>query len=895
MSENNVQAVPRKKLFLIDGSSYIYRAFFALPYLSNSKGLPTNAVYGFTSMLLKVIREKNPDYLAVTFDAKGPTFRHEVYKEYKANRSAMPDALIPQIPYIHRVVEGFNLPVLMQQGVEADDIIGTMAKKAEDAGIEVIIITGDKDMMQLVSPNVTILDTMKDITIDADAVRERFGVTPERVIDFLGLMGDSSDNIPGVPGVGEKTAKKLLTEYGSMDNLYSHIGEIKGKLREKLEDNRDLAYLSRELATIRCELDFEVKTDELTLSEPDTGKLRELFKELELSRFLKDLAPRASLSREDYHLLMTLEEIKSVLERVNEETLLSIDLETTSLNTQEAEIVGISLSFKAHEAFYIPMGHSYDEAPEQPALKDVLDLLRPILNNGKIRKTGHNLKYDFSVFKKYDESIKGIYCDTMIASYLLNPTRHSHSLDEVSREYLDHEMMSYKEVVGDPKKVTFDQVSINKALVYAAEDADAVYLLSEMLLPKLESDGFTGLFHQVEMPLLEVLAEMEMTGVKIDSELLGRMSSELNQSMDKLISRIYEIAGEEFNINSPKQLAVILFEKLNLPKGKKTKTGYSTNNEVLTNLAEHHELPSLILEYRSLAKLKSTYIDALPKMINERTGRVHTSYNQTVTATGRLSSSNPNLQNIPIKTDLGKKIREAFIPEKGSSLIAADYSQVELRIMAHLSGDDVLIQSFSKGEDIHRRTASDIFGIFPALVTDQMRREAKVVNFGIMYGMGPFSLSKELGVSLKVAKAYIEGYFDKYKAVKDFMNASIESTREKGYVTTIMNRRCYIPEINAGNMNQRQFAERVAINAPIQGSAADIIKVAMVNIFRRLNKEGLKSKMIMQVHDELVFEVPENETDIMQELIREEMEGVVQLKAPLLVDIGIGRNWAEAH
>ncbi|MDT8317728.1 MAG: DNA polymerase I [bacterium] len=885
----------KKRLFLIDGSSYIYRAFFAIPHLTNSRGLPTNAVYGYTSMLLKVIRDHRPDYMAVAFDAKGPTFRHDAYKDYKANRSAMPDNLQPQIPYIHEVTAGFNLPVLSMQGVEADDIIGTIARQGADHGLEVIIVTGDKDMMQLVSDDISILDTMKDKTTGPIEVMERFKVGPDRVRDIMGMMGDSSDNIPGIAGVGEKTAVKLISEYGTMEGIYENIENIKGKLREKLERDRDMAFLSRELATIECGLDFTFSIDEYSMAEPDIPQLRELFKELELSRFLKELTPQTTLSRDGYRLLDTLDKIEKFIGELPEDPLISIDLETTSLDTLEAKIVGISLSFEPHKAFYIPVGHSYPGAPDQPDLNSVLDLLRPILTSDNLKKTGHNLKYDYSVLKNCGINMKGIYCDSMIASYLLHPTRHSHSLEEIAREHLDHQMITYKEVVGDPKKVTFDMVKIEDALNYAAEDADVALLIAREMLPMLERDGFNKLFHEIEIPLIEVLADMEMTGVKVDSSFLAAMAGDVERDMNLMEGKIYEIAGEAFNINSPKQLAVILFEKLGLPAAKKTKTGYSTNVDILMKLADKHELPAMILEYRSLSKLKSTYIDALPRLVKGKTGRVHTSYNQTVTSTGRLSSSEPNLQNIPIKTELGKKIREAFVPEAGSVILAADYSQVELRLMAHLSGDDLLLKAFERGEDIHTRTAAEVFGIFPQMVTPQMRREAKVINFGILYGMSGYGLARELGCSPKIANAYIEGYFNKYRGIKAYMESIVEGAKEKGYVSTIMDRRCYLPEINSSNGMQRQFAERAAVNAPLQGSAADIIKVAMVKIHRRLIDEGLKSKMIMQVHDELVFEIPEGELGLMKKLVAEEMEGVVELKAPLVVDIGIGANWAEAH
>ena len=892
----------RLRLFLMDGSSYFYRAFYAIKHLSNSKGFPTNAVFGFTQMLLKVLKEHKPDYFVVALDSRAPTFRSEVYKEYKANRPAMPESLVSQIPYIKRIIEGYRIATLELEGYEADDLIGTIAKGVESE-VDVVIITGDKDILQLVSDRIHVYDTMKDKRFGVEEVIQRFGVRPEDVVEVMGLSGDAVDNIPGVPGIGEKTAIELIKTFGSIENLLSHLDQIsKKKLKENLETYGEQARLSRRLATIHTDAPIPYRLNDFTLSSPDLGSLREIFKELEFNKLLKNLSEENGPGDRNYHLITDQDEYLSLLKDLIKAKLFAIDLETTSPYPMWADLVGISLSHTPHQAFYIPLGHRHREATgptstdRQLPLSWVLEKLKPILENGEVKKVGQNIKYEWIVLKRYDVHLQGIHCDTMIASYLLNPTKHQHNLSELAQEYLDRSVTVYKEVVGTgQKEVTFDQIEPERARDYSCEDADVTLQLSDILLPKLTEGGFKDLFDQVEMPLLIVLAKMEMNGVKIDMDLLKEYSKEIEGQLLQKMERIYRWAGEVFNINSSQQLGKILFDKLKLPTVKKTKTGYSTDVEVLTKLSLQHDLPLEILGYRNLTKLKSTYIDALPKLIHSKTGRVHTSYNQTVTATGRLSSSDPNLQNIPIRTEGGNRIRQAFIPEKGWAIVSADYSQIELRILAHLSRDETLMGAFHRDEDIHARTASEIFGVPMEKVTPSMRREAKVINFGIIYGMSAYGLSQQLGSDPKIAQAYIDEYFEKYTGVKTYIESSLEEARQKGYVTTLLNRRRYLPEIHSPTVAIRQASERMAVNTPLQGTAADIIKVAMIHIQNRIEELGLSTKMIMQVHDELVFEVPEEELQKALPLIQSEMETVMDLSVPLKVSIHSGKNWAEVH
>lgn len=887
-----------KRLFLIDGSSYIFRAFFAISGLTTSKGFPTNAIFGFTSMLLKVLRDHRPEGVAMVFDARGPTFRNKLYADYKANRPTMPDDLAAQIPYIKRIVEAFRIPTLEIEGYEADDIIGTIAKKAEQAGIEVVIVSGDKDLLQLVSENVTLLDTMKDSHRGIKEVRERFGVPPERIPDIMALAGDSIDNIPGVPGIGEKTAAELIKRFGSLDALLQRLetageGELKKRTKERISEHKQQAILSRQLATIDTAVPLEIRWEDLLLSPPDEDALKKIFKELEFHKFLQDLFPQKSISYEAYRLITAPEELVNLIRDLSSANAFSIDLETTSLDPISARIVGFSFSYRPHEASYCPVAHDYPGAPAQLPLTIVLDHLRPVLEDPVKGKYGQNIKYDYLILRRHGIKMEGIAFDTMVASYLLNPTKRSHSLESLAQEFLGHQMITYKEVTQ--KGQGFQKVDLNQAMRYSCEDADVTYLLTDILMAELTKEGLKDLFYDIELPLIEVLAEMELAGVRIDPDLLRDLSKELESRLNDLEKRAFTIAAEEFNINSPQQLSKILFERLRLPVKKKTKTGYSTDVDVLEELAKEHELPGVILEYRTLAKLKSTYVDALPKLINPSTGRVHTSYNQTVTATGRLSSSDPNLQNIPIRTEEGRRIREAFIPADGWFLISADYSQIELRILAHLSQDPALVEIFRAGEDVHTRTAAEIFCVPQTEVTPLMRRHAKVINFGIIYGMSAYGLARELGVEPKVAAAYIDEYFKRYQGVKAYIEKIIAEARQRGYVTTLYQRRRYLPEINSSNRTARQFAERTAINTPIQGTAADLMKVAMLKTYRRIRGEGLKTKMIMQVHDELVLEAPEDEVVQSSKIVKEEMEGVIEMVVPLKVSVKEGKNWGLIH
>jgi DNA polymerase-1 len=888
----------RPVLYLIDGSSYIYRAYFAIRHLSSPRGFPTNALYGFTQMLIKVLKERSPDHVAVVFDAGRRTFRNDLYPDYKANRVSMPDDLVPQIAPIKEMVRAFNIPALELAGFEADDIIGTIARDCENKGVDVVVVTGDKDLMQIVTEHVRLLDTMKEKESGGREVEERFGVGPEKVIDILGLAGDSSDNIPGVPGIGEKTAIKLIQEYGSLDSLLERAGEVKGKNGEKLREFADQARLSRRLATIDCRVPIDYSFADFSLSPADNRRLAELFKEYGFTTLMKELTSTATLSSAEYGTILDEAAFHELLQRLGGAGTFAVDTETTSLNPLAADIVGISVSLRDHEAFYIPVGHSYPDAPAQLSREKVLAELAPLLTDPDRRKIGQNIKYDYQVLARAGIAMEGLWCDTMIASYLINPVRSSQGLDSLAQEFLDHRMISYAEVAGKGKdQVNFAQTPVDKASVYSCEDSDATWLLHRLFLPRLKEMEMERLFYEVEMPLVKILAEMELSGVKLDLPLLAKLSGGFGEQLTELEREIYLLCGMEFNINSPKQLGDVLFDKLKLPAGKKTKTksGLSTNVDELERLAEEHEVARLILSYRSLAKLKSTYTDALPKLVDSVTGRVHTSYNQAVTNTGRLSSSEPNLQNIPVRTDEGRKIRRAFIAPEGSLLLSADYSQIELRILAHLSEDRVFCDAFARDEDIHTRTASEVFGLFPEMVTPEMRRQAKTINFGVIYGQGAFSLAKQLGVARRVAEEFIDNYKARHSGAMSYLDSCVKTAEEKGYVTTILGRRLPIPDIGSGNGNVRAFAQRNAINYPIQGSAADIIKLAMVKVFARIKREGLKSRLIMQVHDELVFEAPEEEKVVLEKLVRHEMEHAVPLRVPLKVDINHGSNWSEAH
>lgn len=885
-------------LYLIDGSSYLYRAYHAIRHLSGPGGFPTNAIFGFTQMLIKVLKDHQPSHVAMVFDKSRITFRNEMYPEYKANRAAMPDDLRQQVEPIKELVRAFRIPVLELDGFEADDIIGTIARDCAERGVATVVVTGDKDLMQIVCERVTLLDTMKEKISGPAEVLERFGVGPEQVIDILGLAGDSSDNIPGVPGIGEKTAIKLVQEYGSMDSLLERAGEIKGKSGENIRTYADQARLSRQLATIDCKVPIVWDMADFINEPPDNNLLAELFKRFGFTSLMKELTSRSTLSIDNYRTILTESGLDDVLKELAAADAFAIDLETTSLDARQAVIVGISLSWQEHQACYIPVGHHYLGAPEQLDRGYVHDQLRPLLENPAVRKIGQNIKYDYQVLRTAGIAMQGVWCDTMLAAYLVNPGRNSQGLDALAVEYLDHKMISYEEVAGKGKdQKRFDEIEVETASRYSCEDADATYMLHRLLLPKVAESGMQQLLYDLEMPLVTIIAEMELLGVRLDLPLLAELSSGLGTRLIALEREIHEFAGGPFNVNSPKQLGEILFEKLKLPTGKKTKlkTGWSTNVDELERLAaEGHAIATLLLQQRGVAKLKSTYTDALPQLVDEN-GRVHTSYNQAVTSTGRLSSSEPNLQNIPVRTEEGKKIRQAFIAQEGCRILSADYSQIELRVLAHLSRDPVFCDAFTNDEDIHSRTAAEVFDLLPGLVTSEMRRQAKTINFGVIYGQSAFSLANQLGVARKVAEDFIATYKARHAGAMAFLDSCIATARDCGYVTTILGRRLPIADINSQNFQARSFAERNAINYPIQGSAADIIKQAMINIDRRLKKEGLESRLIMQVHDELVFEVPEGELIHTEQLVEHEMSHAVPCSVPLKVDISHGSNWAEAH
>ena len=887
-----------KRIYLIDGSSYIYRAYFAIRHLSNSRGEATNAVYGFTNMLLGLLRDEDPDRLAVVFDSRGPTFRTELYPEYKANRAAMPEDLVPQVPRIKEVVKALNLPSIERSGYEADDIIATLARRYAAQGHEVTVVTGDKDLMQIVDERITLLDTMKGKRSGPEEVMERFGVAPGQVLEVLGLAGDSSDNIPGVPGIGEKTAGGLIQEFGSIEQLLENIDQVKGpKRRNNLREYADQARLSRRLVALVDDLDLDLGLEDLRHLEPDRAALQALFKDLEFNRLYQEYADpvAADCSSGDYRTILDEAELDEVIAQIRECGRVAIDTETTSLVAVQADLVGVSLAVHPGSGWYLPLGHSYLGVPQQVLRDAALERLRPVLEDPQLAKIGQNIKYDALVLRRAGIEIAGVDLDTMVLSYIVHPEAKSHGLDALALEHLQYRMTPYAEVAGKGKKqICFSEVEVEKATAYAAEDADITLQIADRLLPALEGDRET-LFREIEMPLVETLTRMEWTGIRVDAALLGRLSGQMAEQLEELQGQIHELAGGAFNINSPKQLGEVLFDKLGLPKGRKTKTGWSTNVEVLTALAQEHEIAARILDYRSISKLKNTYSDTLPQLINPQTGRVHTSFNQAVTATGRLSSSDPNLQNIPIRTAEGRRIREAFVPEEGWVLLSADYSQVELRIMAHMADVEALKKSFAAGEDIHRRTAGEIFNVPPEEVSDDMRRQAKTINFGVLYGMGAFSLGRDLGISRSEAQEFIDRYFERYPAVLDYLERMKSAAREQQFVTTLLGRRCAIPEINSKNGAVRSYAERNAINYPIQGSAADIIKVAMVNIDRRLREAQLKTRMLLQVHDELIFEVPRSELETAGDLVRREMEQAVALDLPLQVEIGTGNSWAEAH
>ncbi len=884
----------KNKLFLIDGNSYCYRAYYAIKDLKNSKGQSTNAVYGFILMLKKLLSSESPDYLAVSFDLKGPTFRHKKFKQYKIKRKPMPDDLVSQLPLIKEMISAYNIPIFEKESFEADDILATVAKKAAKKGIDVYIVTGDKDALQLVEENIKVYSTHKEgVVYDKKAVRERFsGLGPKDMVDFMALAGDSSDNIPGVRGIGEKTAIELIKEFHDIDNLYNNLNKIKSESRRKmLANEEESARLSKELATVDASVPIEMNIKEMHVKEPDTERLLKLFRELEFKSLAKEIASCDSkiTSEAHYKTILNKKEFSGFIEELKKQKSFVLDFETTGKNPLEARPLGISFCWKVGSAYYVALDKGLDMEYVFKALKDILE-------DKNIKKIVQNIKYEKLILLRYGIDLKGIDFDTMIASYLLNPSKLNHNLDDLSFEHLEHKMISLDDLLGTGKnKITMDKVSLERLSEYSCEDSDVTLRLKKIFENELFDKELHKLFREVELPLVDVLSSMEKNGVKIDTELLKKISKEMEKELSIGIINIYKEAGTEFNINSPKQLSEVLFERLNLPVVKKTKTGLSTDVSVLERLSSVHPLPKEILRYRELSKLKSTYVDALAELVNPKTKRLHTSFNQTITATGRLSSSKPNLQNIPIRTEESRKIRKAFIGEKNRFIMCADYSQIELRILAHLSGDEELIRSFEEDTDVHTHTASLIFGVKEKDVTPQMRANAKTVIFGIVYGMSSYGLSRSLLIDPQTAQKFIDSYFERYPRVKLYMEDKIEEAKETGYVTTIFNRRRYVPEIRSGNMQMIGQAERIAINTPVQGSAADLIKIAMINIHKDMKEKNFSSMMILQVHDELVFEVPEAELKNMQKLVKTKMEGAIKLDVPIKVSVKYGRNWLETE
>jgi DNA polymerase I len=925
-------------LVLVDGSSYLYRAYHALPPLTNSKGQPTGAVKGVVNMMRRLIKDYPHSQIAVVFDAKGKTFRDDMYADYKANRPPMPDDLRPQVQPILDIVQAMGLPLLVVEGVEADDVIGTLARQATEQKRDVVISTGDKDMAQLVNEHVTLVNTMTETVLDIPGVNLKYGFGPELMIDYLALMGDKVDNIPGIPGVGEKTAQGLIQGLGGLDAIYADVEKVRTltfrgakTMPEKLIEHREMAYLSYRLATIKTDVELALGPESIHIAPPNNAKLRELFEDLEFKNWVKDLGPEGSSSavnsgtqlidtasaetKSDIHLAAEFTPASAPSEiqydiitdkklfaewlaRLQQATAFSFDTETTSLNIMDAKIVGVSFAIEAGKAAYIPCGHDYMGAPEQLPIEWVLQELKTILEDANKIKIGQNLKYDRSVLLNYGLELRGIVFDTMLESYIFNSIGSRHNMDALAQNYLDYKTLTFEELAGKGiKQLAFNQLKIEDAGHYAAEDADITLRLHQFFWPQLDQiPSLKSVFETIEMPLIPVLSHIERNGALVDANLLGKHSIELGERLTQLERNAYEIAGQEFNLSSPKQLGVILFEQQKLPIIKKTPTGSpSTAEEVLQELALDYPLPKVLMEYRGLAKLKSTYTDKLPLEINKRTGRIHTSYHQAVAATGRLSSQDPNLQNIPIKTEEGRRIRQAFIAPKGYKLVAADYSQIELRIMAHLSDDAGLLTAFEKGLDVHRATAAEVFGVSVDSVTTEMRRSAKAINFGLIYGMSAFGLAKQLHVGRNEAQQYIDRYFERYPGVQRYMNETRALAHEQGFVETIFGRRLYLPDINAKNKNLQMGAERTAINAPMQGTAADIIKKAMISVDNWLLEANVDAKLIMQVHDELVLEVAEAEVEQVRAVVIARMSAAAQLKVPLLVEAGVGNNWDEAH
>lgn len=887
-------------IILVDGSSYLYRAYHALPPLTTSKNQPTGAIKGVVSMIKKILIDHPDSPLAVVFDAKGKTFRHDMYSEYKANRPPMPEDLVQQIDPIHRIISLMGIKLIMISGVEADDVIGTLAEQARQKKLNTVISTGDKDMTQLVCENVSVVNTMSGELLDEGGVLKKFGVGPELITDYLALIGDKSDNVPGVDKVGPKTAVKWLNEYQNIEGIKNNAESIGGKVGENLRASLETLDLAHELVKIKVDVPLEVGIEDLSVTEPNSEELSKLYEELEFNSWLQE-APKKSTARPEmnssYVCISSKENLKQVIKDASKSKVIALDTETTGLDYMDADLVGISLSFKAGEAFYIPLQHQ-DDSIKQLDLDVVLKELKPLLEDSTNKIIGQNIKFDRNVLAKYGVNISSIKNDTMMMSYVLDASATRHNLDALSSYYLNYKTSTFEEVAGKGvKQVTFDQVPIEAATNYAAEDADITLRLYEELYPKLENEkSLKKLNEEIEIPLIEVLSDMEQNGAILNSKILNSQSKDLTNRIKKLEKKAYDIAGEEFNLGSTKQLREIFFEKLNYRIIKKTPGGQpSTDEKVLAELAEEYELPKVLLEHRTLSKLKSTYTDKLPDQISTSTGKVHTSFHQAVTTTGRLSSSDPNLQNIPIRTEDGRRIRQAFEPSVDHNFISADYSQIELRVMAHMSKDSGLLTAFQEGEDVHSKTASEVFNVELEEVTADMRRNAKAINFGLIYGISAFGLGKQLGISRNLAAEYMAMYFEKYPGVKEYMESTKELASQNGYVETLFGRRLYLRDINASNAMRRQASERAAINAPVQGTAADIMKVAMIKMHKSIKKEGVEAKLILQVHDELILDTPKKEIDTVVGLVTDSMMGAANLDVPLEIDIGIGDNWDQAH
>ncbi len=884
-------------VYLIDGSAYIYRAYHAIKPLSNSSGLPTHAVFGFATILKKLMNEKQPEYLAIAFDSRGKVFRHDMYADYKANRPPMPEDLAAQISHIHSLVDAYNILNLVETGQEADDLIASATRILTQAGCEVVIVSGDKDLMQLVSDSVRLWDPMNDRLMDIPAVEKKYGLPPDKLLDYFALVGDSSDNVPGVPGVGPKTALKYMEQYGDLDTFYQHVDELKqNKTTQRIKEHQDDAFLSRDLIRLNAEASVPDKLEAYVCRPPDNEGLRSLFTELEFHSLLKNEVHSAKVDTGRFALVGNQEELADLVKKLRKAKRLVVDTETDSLDVLQAGLVGVSLCMDESAAWYLPCNHVDDDGNRQAgqlALDQVVESLKPLLEDEEIEKVGHNIKYDLAVFKRPENGgirLQGPLFDTMVGAWLLDPGRRSYKLDDLCEE-IDIRLTSFTEVVqGDKREDAFARVAVEHAKDYSCEDVFAACTLYQRQVPELEKLGMTRLYNELEGPLIGLLQQMEGHGVLVDGAMLERLSLEFAGQLDACEGEIYTLAGKEFNIQSPKQLGEILFEDLQLPRGRKTKTGWSTDVKVLEKLAGQHELPAKVLHYRNLAKLKSTYVDKLAELRHPETGRVHTSFNQCGTATGRLSSSNPNLQNIPIRTPEGRRIREAFIAPEGHMLVSGDYSQIDLRVMAHYSKDKKLLEAFLQGEDIHKRTASQIFFVAPELVTPEMRRVAKTINFGIVYGMSSFGLASQLDLSRKDAQTFIDRYFEHFSGIHQFMAEIVEQARENGFVSTLFGRRRPLPDILSSNKSKREFAERIAINTPIQGTAADIMKAAMLRVERALQEGRRRSRMILQVHDELVLEVPDAEIPDVELLLKREMEAAVELAVPLTVHVQKGQN-----